>query len=138
MRSHDIGDDSFTIRAARLEEVPAYLSASDAGIAFIKPCFSKLASSPTKYAEYLACGLPIVLNAGIGDSDALVTKYSAGALITEFSESEYERAANIVTDFAANSEITRARLRELAGKLFDISTVGLNRYAQLYREVFAA
>src|SRR5687768_7432269 len=36
---------------------PSYLSAADAGLSFIKSCFSKIASSPTKNAEYLACGL---------------------------------------------------------------------------------
>lgn len=138
MQAQKIGDESYTIRGARVDEVPAYLSASDVGIAFIKPCFSKLASSPTKYAEYLACGLPLILNAGIGDSDALVTQHSVGALISDFSESEYARALQVIEEFVANAEITRRRLREVAASLFDISTVGLQRYAQLYREVLAA
>ena len=46
-------------------EVPRYLKAADVAISFIKPCYSKQSSSPTKIAEYLASGLPVVCNAGL-------------------------------------------------------------------------
>ena len=55
MRSRGIADRDYTVLGVTPRDVPSYLSASDAGVAFIKPCFSKLASSPTKYAEYLGC-----------------------------------------------------------------------------------
>ena len=45
-----------------------------------------MASSPTKNGEYLACGLPLIINAGIGDSDALIDQWQAGVLIEEFIE----------------------------------------------------
>ena len=38
---------------------PVELAMADAGLSFIKPCLSKLASSPTKLAEYLAAGLEL-------------------------------------------------------------------------------
>ncbi len=50
--------------------VPAYLTAADAGIATVKPTFSKVASSFTKLAEYLAADLPVIATA-IGDVEAL-------------------------------------------------------------------
>ena len=31
-----------------------------------------IANSPTKFAEYLASGLPILTNTGIGDSDEIL------------------------------------------------------------------
>jgi glycosyltransferase involved in cell wall biosynthesis len=70
MRERRLNEGSYTVMASSSRDVPSYLSASDAGLAFIKPCLSKLASSPTKYAEYLGCGLPLIINSGIGDSDA--------------------------------------------------------------------
>jgi glycosyltransferase involved in cell wall biosynthesis len=78
LRERGIGEDRYTVLASAPADVASYLSAADAGLAFIKPCFSKLASSPTKNAEYLACGLPLIINAGIGDSDALVREESCG------------------------------------------------------------
>jgi glycosyltransferase involved in cell wall biosynthesis len=133
MEHHNVEPASYTIRSVRPREVAAYLSASDAGIAFIKPCFSKLASSPTKYGEYLACGLPLVINAGIGDSDALITEEGAGVLIKEFTDAEYARAVAELE--AGDPQATRDRAREIATRLFDVSRVGVDRYARLYRQV---
>ena len=85
--------ESYTIKSVSSEEVSSYLSACDAGIAFIKPCFSKFASSPTKNAEYLACGLPLIINSGIGDSDSLIRSEGVGAMVSDFTQVEYEAAA---------------------------------------------
>lgn len=135
MQQRDVRGDRYTVIAAAPNEVPSYLSASDVGIAFIKRCFSKLASSPTKYAEYLACGLPLVINAGIGDSDSLVLEEKAGALVNEFTEAEYARAATCLETLMTDQESTRVRTREVAERLFDVHKVGVERYARLYEEV---
>ena len=51
MQERQITPENYTLRSAAPRDVPSYLSASDAGLAFIKACFSKLASSPTKTAD---------------------------------------------------------------------------------------
>lgn len=134
MKERDIPSEHFTIRGVTSQEVASYLSASDAGLAFIKPCFSKLASSPTKTAEYLACGLPLIINAGIGDSDSLVTEEKAGVLIHDLDQSGYATAA-LEIDRLAGLPDTRRRMREIAVRLFNLRTVGIDRYARLYERV---
>ena len=135
MAARGIGEKDYTVLAATPADVPSYLSAADAGLAFIKPCFSKLASSPTKYAEYLGCGLPLIINAGIGDSDALITQKRVGALVGDFNESEYARVVSIIEDCAGHPEQTRRHTRAVAEKLFDVRRVGAERYARLYESV---
>ena len=135
MQARAIAEGSYTVRAAASRDVPSYLSASDAGLAFIKPCFSKLASSPTKYAEYLACGLPLIISAGIGDSDALITREKVGALVGDFTPGEYARAAAVIEDFVGDREATRTHARSVAGTLFDVAKVGVERYVRLYQRV---
>jgi glycosyltransferase involved in cell wall biosynthesis len=136
MRARGISKNDFRIVASQPADVPGYLSASDVGLSFIKPCFSKLASSPTKYAEYLGCGLPVIINAGIGDSDALVTDHQAGVLVHEFNEGEYGKAIDqLMTESNERPEERRERMRQIAEKLFDLETVGFPRYARLYEQV---
>jgi glycosyltransferase involved in cell wall biosynthesis len=135
MQARGIDHNHYRIVASPPEDVPEYLAAADAGLAFIKPCFSKLASSPTKYAEYLGCGLPIIINSGIGDSDALVTDLRTGVLINEFTESGYLEAIDELAGFAARPELTRQRVRKVSEQLFDLRTVGVERYSRLYRRV---
>lgn len=135
MRARGIPESQYSVRAAQSADVPSYLSASDAGLAFIKPCFSKLASSPTKTAEYLACGLPVIINAGVGDADALVTREQVGALVHDLNAEDYTRAAATVTRLLQDVADTRRRTREVARRLFDVRGVGLERYAKLYEAV---
>ena len=135
MRARGITEDNFSVRAVAPKDVPAYLAAGDVGISFIKRCFSKLASSPTKNGEYLACGLPIVINAGIGDSDRLAEISDAAILVDEVNEQGFERAWNAVQNAIGNPAI-KAKARELAKKEFDLVSVGGARYASLYEALF--
>src|SRR5262249_14600194 len=64
-RTRGIDPDRLTIVAATRDDVPQLMAAADFGIFFIKPVFSKTASSPTKMGEMLAVGLPIIANAGV-------------------------------------------------------------------------
>ncbi len=135
MRERGLNERDYSVVAVTPQDVPSYLSASDAGVAFIKTCFSKLASSPTKYAEYLGCGLPLIINAGIGDSDMLVNDENAGVLVQDLTGAEYARAAAIIEQMASNHEQSHDRSRKLAERLFDVRQIGASRYARLYQRV---
>jgi glycosyltransferase involved in cell wall biosynthesis len=115
-------------------EVPSYLAAADVGLSFIKRCISKIASSPTKNGEYLACGLPIVINAGIGDSDALVNDWKLGVLIEDFDAQHFDDAYTTLEKIIADPG-AKTKARNAAEKLFDLNVIGANRYAELYERV---
>ena len=136
MQARGLANPDYTVQTATAREVPSYLSASEAGLAFIKPCFSKLASSPTKFAEYLACGLPLVINRGVGDSDSLADEDRIAAMISDFNEDEYAQAAAELLLMTAHPEETRRRARVAAEKLFDVRALGVDRYVALYQSVF--
>lgn len=135
MSARGISEANFSVRAVAPKDVPAYLAAGDVGISFIKRCFSKLASSPTKNAEYLACGLPIVINAGIGDSDRLAQISDAAILVDDVNEQSFERAWLAVQNAIGDPQ-RKTKARELAQKEFDLVSVGGARYASLYEALF--
>jgi glycosyltransferase involved in cell wall biosynthesis len=135
MNSRNIAADHFSVTSVPARLVPSYLAAADAGLSFIKPCISKLASSPTKNAEYLACGLPLIINAGIGDSDALVNDWKAGVLLEEFTDQEYTRIGDLIQTIAAEPD-ARTKARAVAREVFDLETIGAQRYAALYERVY--
>lgn len=62
------------VRAVNRKEVPGYLAIANAAIAFIKPSFSKIASSATKFGEYAAMGVPTIVNGGWGDIEDVSLK----------------------------------------------------------------
>ena len=137
MSTRGVSEDRFSVRAVAPKEMPSYLAAGDVGISFIKRCFSKLASSPTKNGEYLACGLPIVINAGIGDSDRLAEETPAAILIDDFNERDFDRTLAVVEDVTADPNI-KTKARAVAEKVFDLETVGAEAYARLYEALLTA
>lgn len=127
----------FFIQKVAPNEVPAYLSAGDAAVSFIKPCYSKLSSSPTKNAEYLACGLPLIANSGVGDVKEHTEADRVGFVIDEFDEQNYEKALSALEELKRDGDLAN-RCRASAKKRFDLKTVGgiyyKNIYSRLLRE----
>lgn len=133
MSDRGVNPDQFTVLNVPAAEVPGYLSAADVGIAFYKPTFSRLATSPVKVSEYLACGLPVIVNAGVGDSDDFVAAQKVGAVVRDFDEGEYQRTLATIETLLAGG--IRERSRTAAETYFDVKSVGLERYSRLYERV---
>jgi glycosyltransferase involved in cell wall biosynthesis len=116
------------------DEVPRYLAAADAGICFLGKLESKVASSPTKYGEYLASGLPVITNPWIGDAGVLASEPS-WLLVPDFGESHYRAAARRLTEMLTRCpEEARAAARDLARREFALASA-VERYDALYRSV---
>ena len=135
MTAADVGPNDYAVRSVKPAEVPSWLSASDAGIAFYRPGISRLGTSPVKVSEYLACGLPVVVNSGVGDSGVFITREGIGTLVQDFTEAEYSIAASALKEFTEMPEQIRRRTRDVAEKFFDVRRVGVERYARLYERV---
>ena len=91
-QEHGVPADRIVSVKGTRSEIPLLLSLSRYSIFFIKPCFSKQASSPTKHGELMAMGIPVITNTGVGDLEAIVTKYEGGILVNSFSVEAYENA----------------------------------------------
>jgi glycosyltransferase involved in cell wall biosynthesis len=131
-----LGDEDFLVEAADPVDVPAHLARARLGLSFRKPTFSQIAASPTKIPEYLAAGLPVVSNAGIGDTDELLERERVGVVMRGFSAADYAEAAARALALAEDAE-TRARCPEVARRFFDLASVGGKRYCEVYRRLGA-
>jgi glycosyltransferase involved in cell wall biosynthesis len=125
----DIPKNKIVITHAQRDEIPLLLSLSSYSIFFIKPCFSKQASSPTKHAEVMAMGIPVISNSGVGDVEAIIKKYNSGFIINDFTEKEYARIAE---EILATSCADHNSIREGAEDYFDLKKA-IKKYALLYQ-----
>ncbi len=64
------------------EGVREELGTSDMGILVREDTITNRVASPTKFAEYLACGLPVLISPHVGDFSELVVKHDLGVLHT--------------------------------------------------------
>lgn len=132
LRRAGLSDEDFQVTGVLAAEVPALLSRARLGVSFRKPTFSQIAASPTKISEYLAAGLPVVSNQGIGDTDDLFEGERIGVVVRAFDRDALSRAADEALALADESDIA-ARCRETAQKHFDLAGVGGARYLKVYR-----
>lgn len=129
-----ISEKDFLIEKVSPAEVPKYLKAADAAISFIKACYSKQSSSPTKIAEYLASGLPVISNAGVGDLDTLIGGERVGIILKGFSENDYDEALTGI-DKILNDKNLSQHCRRIAHQKFDLEEVAGKSYRRLYRRL---
>lgn len=123
-------DPSFIIiRKAARTEVPLYLSLATFSVFFIKQAYSKMASSPTKLGELLSMNIPVICNAGVGDTEGFVKQLEAGIVVENFSREELLRAATTI-DIS-----TQVDLRNKANELFSLQ-IGVQSYSEVYDEIF--
>ncbi len=125
------GKNDLLITKVDSKDLPKYLSAADVAVSFIKACYSKQASSPTKNAEYLACGLPIIANSGVGDVDELIESNGVGVLVREFTAEAYVKALHDIEELGDVSD----KCRDVARREFDLETVGGVRYRRIYKRL---
>lgn len=114
-------------------EVNKYMSICDLAVMFFKPTFIRWAASPTKLAECLASGLPIIINKNIGDTEVLVNKNMIGAVLDDFSQSSYIKAVNQAIGLLNDPDI-RLRCRKSAEDNFSISR-GVEAYHNIYNSL---
>jgi glycosyltransferase involved in cell wall biosynthesis len=134
LRRVGLRDEDFWIGPVAPAEVPQYLRRARLGLSLRKPTFAQIASSPTKIPEYLLAGLPVVSNAGIGDTDELLERERVGVVLRSFDEQALAAAAAQALDLAADPTL-RARCIEVARQQFDLVNVGGVGYGNVYRRI---
>ena len=123
--------DKLIVKHGRRAEVPALLSLSNYSIFFIKPCYSKLSSSPTKHGEIMAMGIPVITNSGVGDVKEIVNKYHGGYVLDDFTD----KAFDAVVDSILGKKIFDAdEIRNGAIEFYSLEKA-VEQYTAIYREI---
>ena len=135
-RAAGVPDGSMTVTSAEYERMPEFLRLMDVGLFFIKVCFSKKGSCATKLGEFLATGVPVVINEGIGDSDRIVRDHATGVVLPEATVAAMRQHLPALLELFADSA-TQARCRTVARAELDV-VEGSRKYGRLYERVLQA
>jgi glycosyltransferase involved in cell wall biosynthesis len=127
---------SHTIRSVSPAEIPTQLHFQDIGLCLVRSSFSKLASAPTRFAEFLAAGMPVAVTAGVGDLEAIVERHRVGVVLRDETDEGIVNAATELLAMARDRE-TCERCRQVARDYFDIRE-GVRRYANAYAQLTGA
>jgi len=100
------------------------------GIIFRENNLISNVSSPLKFAEYLAAGLPILINEGIGDTENIISKYNIGVIIRR---ENYYAGLKEMMDLLKDKNVY-SRCRDVALREFNIKDA-FNSYQMIYEEL---
>lgn len=85
LHRHGFTEDKAIVISVPYQDVPRYLAAADLAILGRnlgeQPSVVNRVSSPVKFSEYLACGVPVILSEGIGDFSRYVEEHNLGQVI---------------------------------------------------------
>jgi glycosyltransferase involved in cell wall biosynthesis len=123
--------EKIRIQPAEREQVPELLSISNASIFFIKPAYSKKASSPTKLAELMGLGIPIIANSGVGDVERVMQENPSGILIHDFNTPAYHKALNELGRLLTHE---KNLTRQLACEYFSLER-GIATFDAIYQKL---
>jgi glycosyltransferase involved in cell wall biosynthesis len=123
-----IQKENIRVKSVFHHEVATCISLFTASIFFIRPTYSKKASSPTKQGELMAMGVPVICNSGVGDTERIVREFHSGIVINEFNEKSFELADLNFTNF------DREKTMQGASAFYGLN-VGIDRYYKVYQKL---
>jgi glycosyltransferase involved in cell wall biosynthesis len=98
-----------TIISVPHADVARYLAAADLGLLLRDKSIVNRVAAPVKFAEYLSCGVPVVLTEGIGDYSSLVRKLALGCVLSGLAAGDDAREA--IGGFLASYERESGQIR---------------------------
>lgn len=123
-----IQKERIRIKSVLHNEVATCISLFSASIFFIRPTFSKKASSPTKQGELMAMGVPVICNSGVGDTERVVREFHSGIVIEEFDDDSYQDIDLSFGDFDRDNTMRGA------AEFYGLNE-GVDRYYNVYQKL---
>ncbi len=112
-------EGSARVLAAPFSEMNGYLNAADVAVLLRAATGTNRVASPTKFAEYCLCGLPVVMTDAVADGARLAREIGNRATVA---------AGRIVSGFPVDRAAVAARARERLTR-----GAVMEEYARLYR-----
>lgn len=127
--------DFLSLESSSYEGLPLRLGQFQFGFYFIRPCYSKTSSCPTKLAEFLAMGMPVITNRGIGDCDQWIEKEGLGVLVDDFTPSAYLKAFKDMEALLKDPGVMERCVR-FVKKNLSLETA-VTRYEEIYQRLLS-
>lgn len=132
LQDKNINKNRYLIKFINTDDVSKYLDNIDFGFFFLKKNTSIKASFPTKIAEYLSKGIPIVCNNFNSDIEEIISNKQLGILI-DYKNIDYDKLTNKINILVNNENINKI-CREYAENNLSIN-YGCNKYLEVYDKI---
>jgi glycosyltransferase involved in cell wall biosynthesis len=123
----DIPDSVYRVISVHSDEISQYLKIGNVGLQVMEPSLDSATRLGVKFAEYMASGLPVMVNSNVGGALEYVKSYRVGVVVDDL-EKEMIFAINTLRE---DGPVMKKRCIALAREYFDIP-----RISQMYSELY--
>lgn len=128
-KSCSINKDRVEFVQVASSDVQKLLIRGNFGVLLRKNSIINKVSSPLKFAEYLAAGLPVLVSRGVGDTEEMIKKFNVGVI----HDSDHEISLRKMLKILEDSNIYNKCL-EVASLEFDMKD-SIDNYNQVYDRI---
>ena len=128
-----IAMNSVEIKAVDHQDVPCEIRRMDVGIYLIAAHPSRVSAVPTKMGEFLACGVPCLASAGVGNVEEVLENDRVGIVLNEFNQQAMEKAVEQLLELVADPNV-QTRCISVAQRYFSLG-IGVRAYDRIYRDL---
>ena len=114
------------------DKLPIYYNICDLTLSFVKKTKARIASSPTKIGESLACGVNVLSNRGIGDLD-IHLNFNKFSLVDVKKHTELKKISTLVKNI---KNLNREDIRKYSKKNYDLE-IAVKKYKKIYQDLLA-
>ena len=82
MQRQGIAPGDYSVLTVSPQDLPKYVQAADLAIMLMTENIVTRVCSPTKFAQYLASGVPVVINENIGDTETIIKTHHVGVVLS--------------------------------------------------------
>ncbi len=124
-----LDESDYTLTSVSAQESKLLIATLDAGLVFVQQTFSSAGASPTKLAELLFAGVPVIAT-DIGDIRYILNATGGGIVISDFSREALSQAIDLLLSQNWNPQ----QIRERAIPLLNTKK-GIDVYNAIYKDL---
>lgn len=134
-KEYGLQQSKLEIMSSNPNDIASNISDLKAGLLYFTAGISKLGSAPTRMGEFLACGIPVIGNRGVGDMASLIEKYQVGVVIEDGSQDSIDQALDNLDELYQDKELSK-RCRYAAEEYFSADK-GAEKYRKIYKDIIS-
>ena len=133
---HDFDHLKLKIFSTDSEDMPLKICDHSVSVMFFNPGIGKLGSSPTRLGEILACGKPVIANAGVGDVAKILKENNVGILIDNDNSLAIGNSVDSISRLLKDDTLS-LRCRKVAENIFSLSD-GSKKFKSIYKGILSS
>ncbi|MFA5089598.1 MAG: glycosyltransferase [Candidatus Omnitrophota bacterium] len=134
LQKHGIAECLYKVLNLNYLKVPEWVREADVSLMLYHRENSYAGCCPTKFAESLACGVPVIINKNIGDCDEIIKKERIGFILDDLKDHDLRKVRDDFLLSLRERDKMRVRCRIVAERFFSLDS-GVDKYLEIYNKL---